>query len=61
MADKDIKLNPELAAAAKGVPHEIRGDKVIVEFRIQDLVDKVGGLKAAGHCSSCLGCSGCKV
>jgi hypothetical protein len=50
------------AASLVDVPHEVVGDKVHVQFRVQDLVNKVANLGAAeSHCGSCLGCSGCKV
>lgn len=44
----------------RDVPHEVSGDRVTVEFRIQDLVNKLGGFAAGGHCAGCLGCTGCK-
>jgi|GEM_PF-4201467 len=39
---------------------EVVGENVVVEFRIQDLVNRIGGLADASHCSGCIGCSGCK-
>jgi len=46
--------------AASNLPHEVVGKNVMIEFRIQDLVNRVGGIMVAGHCSGCIGCTGCK-
>lgn len=46
---------------ASDLPFQVSGDKVTVEFRIQDLLSRIGGSLVESHCSGCLGCSGCKV
>jgi hypothetical protein len=49
------------ALQAANLPHKVVGNNVAVDFRIQDLVSRLGGVFNASHCSGCLGCSGCKV
>lgn len=48
------------ALAAADIPHRVAGNKVAIEFRIQDLVNRFVGSGVATHCSGCIGCSGCK-
>jgi hypothetical protein len=48
------------ALAAANIPHTVAGNKVAIEFRIQDLVNRFAGGLVASHCSGCIGCTGCK-
>lgn len=37
----------------------VPGNKVQVEFQIDDLIRRLLPVQAAGHCGGCNGCSGC--
>jgi hypothetical protein len=65
MPDPSKPTAAKQAAALKtlevsNVPHRVSGNKVTIDFRIQDLVNRIGGSLVAGHCNGCLGCTGCK-
>jgi len=63
MADKPESQSSSTSSQSPKVS-VAAGNKVQVEFQIDDLIQRLGlgggGVRVAAHCGGCNGCGGCK-